>query len=202
MRMKAVPMHASSPPGWEKTRPPATTPGPDRVLGATLLVYYSRSGRTRSLAEQIAAQCGADIEEIVDSVGRRGVFGYLRSLFEALLRIPAPIQPNRRSPRNYDTVIVGSPVWAGQVPSPVRSYLRRNRGRFRRVAFFCSHRGSGYRRMLHHLAMLSGRSAVATLALAEADVAQRRHMPAVSRFSRAIKGGRQSLPAAGLRDAA
>ena len=202
MRMKAVPMHASSPTGWEKTRPPANMPGPDRGLGATLVVYYSRSGCTRSLAEQIAAQYGADIEEIVDRVGRRGVFGYLRSFFEALLRIPALIEPNRRSPRNYSTVIVGSPVWAGQVPSPVRSYLRRNRGRFRRVAFFCSHRGSGYRRMLHQMALLSGRAAVATLALAEADVAQRQHMRAVSRFSRAIKGGRQSLSAAGLRDAA
>ena len=202
MRMKAEPMHASSPTGWEKTRPPANMPGPDRGLGATLVVYYSRSGCTRSLAEQIAAQYGADIEEIVDRVGRRGVFGYLRSFFEALLRIPALIEPNRRSPRNYSTVIVGSPVWAGQVPSPVRSYLRRNRGRFRRVAFFCSHRGSGYRRMLHQMALLSGRAAVATLALAEADVAQRQHMRAVSRFSRAIKGGRQSLSAAGLRDAA
>ena len=202
MLMNALPQHTSKPPMWEKNRPPATAPGPVRSPGATLLVYYSRGGRTRSLAEQIAAQCGADIEEIVDSVGRRGVLGYLRSLFEALLRIPAPIKPNLRSPRNYDTVIVGSPVWAGQVPSPVRSYLRRNRGRFRRVAFFCSHRGSGHRRMLHHLAILSGRSAVATLALAEADVAQRRHGGAINRFSRAVNGGRQSLLAAGLRDAA
>lgn len=202
MRMTAVPMHDSRQPVWEKTRPPSSLSGPDRGRDAILLVYYSRSGRTRSLAEHIAAQCGADIEEIVDSVGRRGVLGYLRSLFEALLRIPAPIELNRRSPRKYDTVIVGSPVWAGQVPSPVRSYLRRNRGRFRRVAFFCSHRGSGYHRMLHQLAVLSGRNPVATLALAEADVAQRRHMRAVSRFSRAIKGGRHALSAAGLRDAA
>jgi len=202
MRMKAKPMFASSQPAWVSTRPPSTVSGLERNPGSILLVYYSRSGHTRRLAEQIAEHCGADIEEIVDSVGRRGVLGFLRSLLEALLRLPAPIEPSRRSPRNYDTVIVGSPVWAGQVPSPVRSYLRRNRGRFRRVAFFCSHRGSGYRRVLHHLGALCGRGAVATLALSEDDVAQRRHGGAVGRFSRAVSGGRRSGSVAGQRDAA
>ena len=202
MRMKANPVYGSSHPASVNTRPPSTVSDLARNPGAVLLVYYSRSGHTRRLAEQIAEHCGADIEEIVDRVGRRGVLGYLRSMFEALLRIPAPIEPNLRSPRNYDTVIVGSPVWAGQVPSPVRSYLRRNRGRFRRVAFFCSHRGSGYRRVLQHLATLSGRGAVATLALAETDVAQRRHGGAISRFSRAVRGVGRSDSVAGLRDAA
>ena len=202
MRMKAMPLHTSSHEAWENTRPPSYVPGLDRSSGSTLLVYYSRSGHTQKLAEQIAEQCGADIEQIVDSVGRRGVLGYLRSLFEAVLHICTPIEPNQRSPRNYDTVIVGSPVWAGQVCSPVRSYLRRNRGRFRRVAFFCSHRGSGYRRVLRDLATLSGRAEVATLALAEADVAQRRHGGAVSRFARAVNGARRSRSAAGQRHAA
>lgn len=202
MRMNVLPLHASSHRAGPITGPPSTVPGQDGGAGSILLVYYSRSGHTRRLAEQIAAHCGADIEEIVDSVSRRGVLGYLRCLFEALLRIPAPIEPTQRSPRNYDSVIVGSPVWAGQVPGPVRSYLRRNRGRFRRVAFFCSHRGSGYGQVLHHLATLSGRGAVATLALAEADVAQRRHGGAISRFTRAVSGGRRSRSTAGLRDAA
>ena len=202
MRMKANPVYTSSHPAWLDTRPRSAVSGLERSPGAILLVYYSRSGHTRKLAEQIAEHCGADTEEIVDRVGRQGLLGFLRSLFEALLRLPAAIEPNLRSPRNYGTVIVGSPVWAGQVPSPVRSYLRRHRGRFRRVAFFCSHRGSGYRRVLCNLASLSGRGAVATLALAEADAAQRRHGAAISRFVRAVRGGRQFGPVAGLRDAA
>jgi flavodoxin len=200
--MTSTPLPASSHQAWAKTRPPSSVPGLDRSSGATLLVYYSRSDHTRRLAEKIAGQCDADIEEIVDSVRRRGLLGYLRSLFEALLHIPASIEPNRQSPRNYDTVIVGSPVWAGQVCSPVRSYLRRNRGRFRRIAFFCSHKGSGYRRVLQQMGTLSGRSAVATLALAEADLVQRRYGGAISRFSRAVNGARRSRSAAGLRDAA
>lgn len=202
MRMKFTPVHANSDAAWAKTRPPAGMSGLGRGSGSTLVVFFSRNGHTRRLAEQIAEQCGADIEEIVDLVGRRGVLGYLRSLFEALLRISAPIEPNQQSPRNYDTVIVGSPVWAGQVCSPVRSYLRRNRSRFRRVAFFCSHRGSGYRRVLHHLASLSGRPAVATLALAETDGEQHRHGGAVNRFVRAVTGTRRSVSSAGQRHAA
>lgn len=169
---------------------------------STLVVYFSRRGHTRQVAQWIAQQCDADTEEIVDGVDRRGVVGYLRSLAEAVLRLPVPIQPSRRSPRDYDTVIIGTPVWAWHMASPVRAYLRRHRGRFRRVAFFCCHRGWGTGPVLADTARLCARPATATLALSDREVAQGRHRSSLSHFVRAVRTVRRPRRTEGWRRAA
>jgi flavodoxin len=166
------------------------------------VVYYSRRGHTRQLALSIAEQCGADTEEIVDGIDRRGVLGYLRSLVEAALRLRVPIQPSQRAIRAYDTVIIGTPVWAWHLASPVRSYLCRHRGRFRRVAFFCCHRGWGAGHALQDAARLCARPATATLVLTDREVAQGRHRTPLSRFVRALRPVRRPRQAGGWRQAA
>jgi len=186
---------------------PAQAPGAPRgAAGATvrpvaglaparrsiLVVSYSRTGHTRYLAQQIAEQCGADQEEIVDRVGRRGLLGYLRSLVEAVLRLSAPIAPSKRAPRDYELVIVGTPVWAWHLSSPVRAYLRRHRGEARRMAFFCTYGGSGQARVLDEMAKLCGRPPLATLALTTRDVAMRQHWRPVARFVRTLRSVRRA----------
>ena len=42
-----------------------------------LVVYYSRTGNTKFVAEAIAQSLEADIEEIKDGKNRMGVFGFL-----------------------------------------------------------------------------------------------------------------------------
>lgn len=169
---------------------------------STLVVYFSRHGHTRRAAQLIAEQCGAETEEIVDGIDRRGLFGYLRSLAEAVLRLPVPIQPSRCSPRDYDTVIIGTPVWAWHLASPVRAYLGRHRGRFRRVAFFCCHRGWGSGPVLQEVARLCARPPTATLSLSHLDVAQGRRRSSLSRFVRAVRSMRRPRRSEGWRQAA
>lgn len=112
-------------------------------MSRTLVVYYSRSGATRAVANQLAALLDADAEEIVDPTPRRGVIGFLRSGIEARRRRVPPIAPSKRSPGDYDLVVVGTPIWAETLASPVRAYLRRHRGQFRALAFFCTRGGTG-----------------------------------------------------------
>lgn len=178
---------------------PAADSNPPR---STLVVYFSRHGHTRRVAQLIAEQCGADTEEIVDGIERHGVWGYLRSLVEAVLRRPVPIQPSRRSPRDYDTVIIGTPVWAWHLASPVRAYLCRHRGRFRRVAFFCCHRGWGSGPVLQEAARLCARPPTATIALSHREVAQGGHRSALSRFVRTVRSARRPRRGEGWRQAA
>ncbi|MBE3088681.1 MAG: flavodoxin family protein, partial [Actinobacteria bacterium] len=42
-----------------------------------LVVYYSRTGTTRKVAEYITKQLGADMEEIIDMKKRSGIWGFL-----------------------------------------------------------------------------------------------------------------------------
>lgn len=49
-----------------------------------LVVYYSRTGTTRRLAEVLAKALQADIELVIDKKNRSGTLGYLRPVAEAL----------------------------------------------------------------------------------------------------------------------
>ena len=133
----------------------------------TLVVYYSRSGTTRDVAHAIARAMGAEVEEIVDTTPRSGPFGYFWSAVESSLEIAPSIQAGKRDPRDYDLVIVGTPVWASNVSTPVRAYLSERRGQMPKVAFFCTMGGRGSERAFRKMEAISGASPVARLALRE-----------------------------------
>lgn len=159
---------------------------------AVLVVCYSRDGSTRRLARRIAEHCDADYEEVVELVHQRGLIGYLRSALQAFLGVAPPIRDNRWSPLDYDTVVIGTPVWARCMASPMRTYLQRHRGRFRRIACFCTYGRWGPARVPHDVSRLCGRPAAATLALSADDLSGRRYWGSVSRFVRVVRRGRRS----------
>ena len=62
-----------------------------------LVVYYSRTGRTRAVGEALAQALGCEMEEIVEPRGRTGIFGSLRSAVEAWRERPSAIAAKARS---------------------------------------------------------------------------------------------------------
>ena len=150
------------------------------------MVYYSRSGTTRVLAEFITGALDADIEELRDVRHRHGVGGWPRSVFEATLARPGAIQPQRRDPTLYDLVVVGTPVWNARVSSPVRAWLRDNAGRLPQIAFFATMGGRGGDGALAQMTELAGKVPCAML-VATADRVLRGHaVQQVAAFIRTI----------------
>lgn len=135
-----------------------------------LVVYYSRTGTTRSLASALAKMLGADLEEICDCSDREGPGGYLRSLFDAIRKRDVEIVPAGLDVSAYDLVVVGSPVWAGSVSAPVRSYLIENRARLPRVAFICCFGGQGADKALREMQQIAGKPAVAECKVTASEV--------------------------------
>jgi menaquinone-dependent protoporphyrinogen IX oxidase len=152
-----------------------------------LIAYYSRSGNTRRVAARLAADLGADLEEIVDPTHRSGVFGYQRSGFQAFFRRLAPIAPPAHDPGAYDLVVVGTPIWDMSVSSPVRSYLRRHRAALPTVAFFCTCGGVGSERVFGQMTDECGREPVARMVLTERDLAMSATPIAIARFAVQIR---------------
>jgi menaquinone-dependent protoporphyrinogen IX oxidase len=103
----------------------------------TLVVYYSRDGATKKVAEELRLLLGADVEEITEPKGRGGPMGWVRSGREASSGTIVPINPTKYDPSTYDVVVVGTPIWAWNVSSPVRSYMVASKGKLAKVAFFC-----------------------------------------------------------------
>ena len=158
-----------------------------------LVLYYSRTGLTQTIARQVARACNADLEPIEDVTGRDGATGYVRSALEAAMHLETPIRRATRVPGDYDIVVIGTPIWFWNVASPVRTYIQRHRRQFRRVAFFCTYGGSGSARVLSDLEHLCGRPAVATLAITDADITGKRYHDRMSKFAAALRSSGRLL---------
>lgn len=147
-----------------------------------LVVYYSRTGITKKVAERIASALGADKEEIIDKSNRSGVMGYLRSGKEAVKKILADIEPVKIDPSAYDLVIIGTPVWAATMSSPVRSYLTTQKGKIPRVAFFATQGGEGASRAIEQMAELAALPAKAGLAVMTKEVVRDDYQAKLEKF--------------------
>lgn len=101
----------------------------------TLVVYYSRSGHTKKAAERLAAAVGADLEEIQDLDNHQGPLGFLKGGYQASTGKSAEIGKVKADLDAYDLVVVGTPVWAGKMSSPVRAFLTQYGSRIKRVAY-------------------------------------------------------------------
>jgi flavodoxin len=135
----------------------------------SLVVYYSRTGTTKKVAEAIADVLKCDIEEVLDTKKRSGVLGWLRSGRETLSKKLTTIEKIRKNPDLYDLIIIGTPVWNSTVSTPIRTYISQYRERFKEVAFLCTQGGSGHD-AFNDMEDLCGKKPVAILPLRGQEV--------------------------------
>ena len=107
----------------------------------SLVVYYSRTGNARFVAETIAAEVGADTEEVIDLKKRSGIIGFLGGGSDARRGKETKIAPTIKSPVDYDLLIIGTPVWAGRPTPAIRTFLKKNDLSEKKVAVFVAQGG-------------------------------------------------------------
>ena len=107
------------------------------------VVYYSRTGNNRTIAEQIANALSADIDEIIDKKNRQGKLNWLLAGRDSRSGKLTEIE-YQKNPRDYDTVIIGSPIWAWNPIPPLRTYLQQVDLSGKRVAFFICSKSDAY----------------------------------------------------------
>jgi flavodoxin len=155
-------------------------------MSDVLIIHYSRTGFTRKIAEEIRARCGGYLEPIEDVRSRSGIFGYIRSAREALKKATIEIRPGTARPAEFDLVILGTPVWAGHISSPMRSYLTAHKGEFKQVALFCTLGGSGATNVLSEMEALCEHKPVATLAVTDAEIKHGKYGRALEEFAATV----------------
>lgn len=112
----------------------------------TLIVYFSRTGNTRTMAEQIRARTGGDIFEIVTTNPYPS--DYNECTKQAARELEQNFRPKLRAAKianlqDYDTVLIGYPVWWGRIPPALMTFLDENDLSGKTIAPFCTHGGSG-----------------------------------------------------------
>lgn len=102
----------------------------------TLVVYYSRTGRTKKIAEYIQSALDSEIDEIQDVKNRKGILGWISAGRDAGSKSLTPLEDVDKLPKDYSVVIIGSPTWNNSLSSPVRTYIDKFNEELRHVACF------------------------------------------------------------------
>lgn len=77
-------------------------------------VYYSFSGRTRSVVEKLQATLGGDLIEVTALPPYSTLSAVTKGCYRALKGAADVIVPERIDTTGYDLVVLASPVWAGR----------------------------------------------------------------------------------------
>lgn len=153
----------------------------------TLIAYYSMSGNTRNLANEIRNAMQAELEEINEPRPRHGLGGVVRAMFDAVARRMPPILPASHNPSDYDLLVIGGPVWAGRMAAPVRTYAKRYGARAPHVAFFCTEGGRGADTAFAELEELCLKRPEATLVVDAAHLPIVEHAVPLSSFTSSLR---------------
>ena len=157
------------------------------MTSRTLVAYYSMSGNTRAVANEIRDTIDADIEEIAEPHPRRGATGVIRALFDSIARRDPPILPAARDPAQYDVLLLGGPVWNRRMAGPLRHYARRYGAAAPHVAFFCTEGGRGAEDAFADLATLCGHEPEATLVVDAAHKTPAAHHADLAAFTANVR---------------
>lgn len=156
----------------------------------TLIVYYTRTGTTRRLAEALATELQADIDEIRCERYRPGGLRYLRAGYDSVKGNLPPIAGPAKNPSEYDLVLIGAPVWTSYPALPIRSYLDRTPELPKRIAVFLTHGGhSPPEKAVDMVSSLLPRQIEAALTLSSDEVHGDGFRQAVRSFAAGLQRG-------------
>lgn len=67
-----------------------------------LIAYYGRTGNNGKLVNELQAKLGCDVEKIVDTVNRKGVWGFLKGGMQVYRKKMSRIEPIEKDPSSHD----------------------------------------------------------------------------------------------------
>ena len=153
----------------------------------TLIVYYSRTNQTKKIAKTIQNDLDCDIEEITVDEKYNGVIGYIKGGFDASAKRVCKINKITKNPKDYDLIIIGTPVWASTMATPIYSYLKEYGEQIKSLASFCTCEGSRYEKTFKNIAKTAGKTPIATMYLTKKEIENPKEK--INNFENKIKIG-------------
>lgn len=117
----------------------------DATTSASIVIDGENYGTTEYVARMIQKNVGGDLQLIQTQVPYPSDFDELRDLNHSEMEegyLPALVESNLDISQ-YDTVFIGYPVWATEVPQAVLSFLNEYDLSGKTVIPFCTHDGYG-----------------------------------------------------------
>ena len=115
-----------------------------------LVAYFSASGVTAKLAEQLASAIGADLHQIQpETPYTKADLNWMdqqsRSSVECHNKACRPAIANKlEHPEAYDTIFVGFPIWWYVAPTIINTFLEAYDFSGKKIVLFATSGGSGF----------------------------------------------------------
>jgi flavodoxin len=152
-----------------------------------LVIFYTRTGTTKKIGEEIAKALGADSDEIVDQKSRKGVLGWLRAGRDSQVLKTTEIKV-QKTPDDYDMLIIGTPIWANNLTPAVRTYLTTYSFKGKKMAFFTTQGGEEPVDAIAKMKeMAAGSEVIATLSIQRDDVKANKYEAQLAAFLERLK---------------
>lgn len=139
---------------------PASTAAEAQALNGThtiLVAYFSHSGNTRSIANQIHQAVGGDMFEIKPLKPYDA--DYETTLDEAQKEHRANARPalaaKVENMQDYDVIFLGFPNWCGAMPMTLFTFMEQHDFKGKTIVPFCTHGSSGLSSTVEDLKRLS-----------------------------------------------
>lgn len=127
-----------------------------------LVAYFSHSGNTREIANQIHKSVGGDIFEI--QTVKPYPDDYDAVVQQAKQELKSGHKPDIKTKieniKPYDLLFIGYPNWCSTIPAPVMAFLSQYDFSGKTIAPFCTHEGSGLGRSVTDISKLCPKSSL------------------------------------------
>ena len=116
----------------------------------TLVAYFSASGVTGKAAEKVAAAAGADLFEIKPEVAyTKADLDWMDKKSRSTIEMQDPssrpaIGSHVEDMAQYDTVIIGFPIWWYTAPTIIKTFLEEYDFAGKKIALFATSGGSAF----------------------------------------------------------
>ena len=107
-----------------------------------IIVYYSRTGKTRIVVNGLMDQLSCETAEIKSIEDRSGFFGVLTCVLDQLLERDAQIEPLKKDVTVYNPIIIATPIWLGELSSPARTFIKQSGLNGKEVYIVLTYNGS------------------------------------------------------------
>ncbi|MBW1854436.1 MAG: hypothetical protein JRJ00_07105 [Deltaproteobacteria bacterium] len=107
-----------------------------------IIVYYSRTGKTRIVVNGLMDQLSCETAEIKSIEDRSGFFGVLTCVLDQLLERDAQIEPLKKDVTVYNPIIIATPIWLGKLSSPARTFIKQSGLNGKEVYIVLTYNGS------------------------------------------------------------
>ena len=88
-----------------------------------LVIFYSRTGNTKTVAEVIAKTFDFHLQMIKDLKDRSGFFGFIGGMIDVRKNPITTISPETVNLDEYDVLFIGSPIWGMKFAPAITTFL-------------------------------------------------------------------------------